>query len=214
VNEEVSMTGHDKNSILIVDDNPDNLRLLSGILSTSGYRVRPVSNGAHAIVSIEKESPALILLDIMMPGMDGYEVCRELKSNEQTASIPIIFISALDEISNKTRAFSIGGVDYITKPFNSEEVLARIKTHLTMSQLVTELEERNRQLQQALDEIKTLRGIIPICANCKNIRDDKGYWHQIEVYVRDHSDADFSHGICQECAKKLYPDLDLGLDKE
>ena len=76
------------------------------------------------------------------------------------------------------------------------------------------LQEKNLHLQQALDEIKTLRGIIPICSNCKNIRDDKGYWYQIEVYIRDHSDADFSHGLCQDCAKTLYPDLDLGLDKE
>lgn len=203
------MTEDKTNSILVVDDNPDNLRLLLGILSSKGYRVRPTSSGEHAIASITKEQPDLILLDIMMPGIDGFEVCRRLKSEEKTASIPIIFISALDEISDKTKAFSAGGVDYVTKPFNTQEVLARIKTHLTIRNLVKDLEEKNRQLQKALNEIKTLRGIIPICSNCKKIRDDKGYWQQIEVYITEHSEADFSHGICQECVKKLYPDFDF-----
>ncbi len=201
-------------NILVVDDNPDNLRLLTGLLSDYHYKVRSASSGQRALATIRKETPDLILLDIMMPGMNGFEVCKELKENEQTADIPVIFISALDEISNKTDAFSVGGVDYITKPFNSQEVLARIKTHLTMRKLVINLQEKNLHLQQALDEIKTLRGIIPICSNCKNIRDDKGYWYQIEVYIKDHSDADFTHGMCQDCAKKLYPDLDLDLDKQ
>jgi len=206
------MMEHQNRSILVVDDNPDNLRLLLGILSNKGYRVRLTSSGDHAITSIRKEPPDLILLDIIMPGLDGFEVCRRLKLDETTAGIPVIFISALDEISDKSEAFSVGGVDYITKPFNSVEVLARIETHLTIRNLINDLETKNNQLQKALDEIKTLRGIIPICANCKNIRDDKGYWHQIESYIRDHSDAEFSHGICEDCARKLYPELDH--DKE
>lgn len=204
------MAGNESvSSILVVDDNHDNLRLLTGLLNDHHYKVRLATNGKRALATIRKEAPDLVLLDIMMPEMDGFKVCRQLKEDEQTADIPIIFISALNEISNKTEAFSVGGVDYITKPFKSQEVLARIETHLTIRQLVIDLEGKNLQLQQALDEIKTLRGIIPICANCKNIRDDKGYWHQIEVYIRDHSEADFSHGICQDCVKILYPDIDI-----
>lgn len=206
---EKNMSKNTTNSILIVDDNPDNLRLLLGILADKGYRVRPTANGEHAIASIEKEPPDLILLDIMMPGLSGFEVCSHLKANEVTAGIPVIFISALNEISSKTQAFEAGGVDYITKPFNSSEVLARIETHLTIRNLIKDLEAKNDQLRKALDEIKTLRGIIPICSNCKNIRDDKGAWHQIEAYIRDHSDAEFTHGLCQECVKELYPDLNL-----
>ncbi len=204
------MSGHENNcSILVVDDNPDNLRLLTGLLNEHHYKVRVAPNGTRALATIRKEIPDLVLLDIMMPGMDGYEVCRRLKSAENTSSIPVIFISALDEMTKMTEAFSVGGVDYITKPFRSQEVLARIETHLKIRQLVVDLKMKNLQLQRALDEIKTLRGIIPICANCKNIRDDKGYWHQIEVYIRDHSEADFSHGICQDCLKILYPDPNL-----
>lgn len=194
-------------NIVVVDDNPDNLRLLAGLLSENDYKVRLTSNGNHALVTIQKEAPDLILLDIMMPGMDGFEVCRQLKDDEQTASIPIIFISALDETMDKVKAFSMGGVDYITKPFKAEEVLARIKTHLTLRFLQLQLEKKNAALQEAMDEIKILRGVLPICASCKKIRNDAGYWEQIEVYIRDHSEADFSHGICEECALKLYPEF-------
>ncbi|MEE8554009.1 MAG: response regulator, partial [Desulfobacterales bacterium] len=154
-------------------------------------------------------SPDLILLDIRMPGMDGYEVCKQLKSEEKTRRIPVIFISALNELDDKIKAFSLGCVDYITKPFQAEEVLARVKTHLALRSLQKSLEDKNAQLQKALDEIKTLRGILPLCSFCKKIRDDKGYWEQVDVYIHKHSQADISHSICPECAREHYPDLDI-----
>jgi PleD family two-component response regulator len=193
-------------TILVVDDNPDNLRLLSGILKAQDYKIRLAPNGQRALATIRKEAPDLILLDIMMPVMDGFEVCRRLKADKQTVGIPIIFISALHETTEKVKAFSLGGVDYVTKPFRSEEVLARVRTHLTLRFLQLQLEEKNSALQKALDEIKVLRGCLPICAACKKIRNDDGYWEQIESYISNHSEAHFSHGCCQECAKKLYPD--------
>jgi response regulator RpfG family c-di-GMP phosphodiesterase len=143
----------------------------------------------------------------MMPDMDGFEVCRQLKTDQKTSAIPVIFISALDEIIEKVRAFNMGGVDYITKPFKSEEVLARVNTHLTLSFLQRHLEKKNEQLRQALDEIRILRGILPICTSCKKVRNEDGYWEQIETYIRDRSEADFSHGICEECARTLYPEF-------
>ncbi len=207
------MSGTESNSsILVIDDNPDNLRLLAGILEEQHYKVRLAPNGARALATIEKEAPDLVLLDIMMPDMDGYEVCRKLKENELTAGIPIIFISALHDMIDKVKAFSLGGVDFVTKPFNSEEILARIKTHLSLHFLQLQMEKKNSELQKALDEIKTLRGILPICSSCKNIRDDNGYWNQIESYIHDHSEAEFSHSLCPECANKLYPDLDIYSD--
>jgi phosphoserine phosphatase RsbU/P len=202
------MSGNENDSnILVVDDNTDNLRLLAGLLSEHHYKVRLAPNGVRALATIRKEAPDLVLLDIMMPGMDGFEVCRQLKEDEQTANIPIIFISALNETIDKVKAFSLGGVDYITKPFKAQEILARVKTHLTLRFLQLQMEKKNSELQKALAEIKTLRGIIPICSFCKKIRDDKGYWNQIEVYVKKHSEADFSHSYCPECAKIHYPDL-------
>ncbi len=118
--------------ILIVDDTPDNLRLLSGLLTTQGYDVRPVPSGRLALSGARADPPDLILLDIKMPGMNGYEVCEQLKAAERTRDIPVIFISALDETVDKMRGFAVGGVDYITKPFQEEEVLARVKAHVTI----------------------------------------------------------------------------------
>jgi DNA-binding response OmpR family regulator len=195
------------NTILVVDDNSDNLRLLAAILKESQYKVRLAPNGERALATIHKEAPDLILLDVMMPVMDGFEVCRLLKADKETNGIPVIFISALDETIDKVKAFSMGGVDYITKPFKPEEVLARVRTHLTLRGLQCRLEKKNEQLRQALDEIQLLRGILPICSLCKKIRNEDGYWEQIETYIQARSEVDISHGICEKCARKLYPEF-------
>ncbi|OQY59723.1 MAG: hybrid sensor histidine kinase/response regulator [Desulfobacteraceae bacterium 4572_88] len=142
-------------NILVVDDTRANLRLLSGILSEQDYLVRPVPDGQLALSAVKAEAPDLILLDIMMPGLSGYEVCKQLKEDKLTRDIPVIFISAKNEIMDKVKAFSLGGVDYITKPFQTEEVVARVRTHLTLRQLQTSLEEKNRTLSETLEELKT-----------------------------------------------------------
>jgi class 3 adenylate cyclase len=139
-----------KGDILLVDDTPANLRLLSRMLTDQGYKVRSVINGPMALTAVHAACPDLILLDINMPGMTGYDVCRQLKSDETTRHLPIIFISALDEALDKVKAFNAGGVDYITKPFHIEEVLARVETQLT-------LYRQHRALQQQYEEIKLLQ---------------------------------------------------------
>lgn len=138
--------------ILVVDDIPANLRLLTTILSGQGYHVRPANSGQFALRSITYKLPDLILLDVQMPDMDGYEVCAVLKSQENLRDIPVIFISALDAIKDKIRGFSSGGVDFITKPFQAEEVLARVETHLTLRRMQQQLERQNAQLLQASEE--------------------------------------------------------------
>ena len=135
-----------KGDILIVDDTLPNLRLLSTMLMEHGYEVRGVPNGAMALTVIRSSPPDLILLDINMPGLDGYEVCQQLKAGPETQDIPVIFISALGEVLDKVRAFSVGGVDYVTKPFQIEEILVRIKTHLTIRNLQRELQQANEEL--------------------------------------------------------------------
>lgn len=142
-----------KASVLIVDDTPENLRVLVNLLQEHGYRVRAVPNGSHALVSAQKEPPDLILLDIMMPDMDGYEVCHRLKTDDRTRDIPIIFISALDEGLDKATAFSVGGVDYVTKPFQVEELFARVHTHLALHQTRQTLQQQNEILQQQNAEL-------------------------------------------------------------
>ena len=142
-------------NILIVDDTPQNLSVLQNMLTKHGYRVRPALSGELALKAVRHMLPDLILLDIMMsPGMDGYEVCRQLKADELTRHIPVLFISALGETSDKIRAFEIGGVDYITKPFQVEEVLARVETHLALQRMQTRLQAQNAQLQQYAAELK------------------------------------------------------------
>ncbi len=172
-----------KKRILIVDDDPVNMQLLEELLTENGYRVDASSDGSEALEFIENESPDLILLDVMMPGLDGYEICEKLKSSVETKHIPIIFLTAKTEVEDVVKGFKVGGVDYVSKPFNSEELMARVNTHI---------------------EIKMLRGLLPICASCKSIRDDDGYWQSVEAYFEHNNITEFSHTVCDKCADKLY----------
>lgn len=140
-------------NILIVDDTPDNLHLLAEMLGRQNYKVRPASNGLRALATVKKERPDLILLDIRMPDLDGYETCRRLKADESTRDIPVIFISALGEVFDKLTAFAVGGVDYVTKPFQVEEVIARVQTHLALQDMRLKLQEKNEQLLQQNAEL-------------------------------------------------------------
>ncbi len=140
-------------NLLIVDDTPANLHLLSQLLTGCGYQVRAVLNGARALTAAQAAPPDLILLDIMMPEMDGYEVCQRLKADERTRDIPILFISALSETGEKVKGFTAGGVDYITKPFQSEEVLARVQTHLTLRNLQKRLQQEIVERDQLISEL-------------------------------------------------------------
>ena len=139
-------------SILVVDDTPANLQLLAGMLKTHGYRVRPVNSGELALRAVQAEAPDLILLDITMPELDGYEVCRRLKANPAFAEIPVLFISALNGAEDKTLAFQVGGVDYVSKPFQFDEVAARVKTHL-------ELRRQKRELETSLERLRHLESL-------------------------------------------------------
>jgi DNA-binding response OmpR family regulator/DNA-binding CsgD family transcriptional regulator len=140
----------DQYDILIVDDTPDSLGLLNRILEERGYRVRAATNGRHALKAVEVRLPDLILLDVKMPEMDGYEVCRRLKANEQSRNVPVIFISAYGEIAEKVHGFKVGAVDFITKPYEEQEVLARVQTHLRLRELTERLEEKVSQRTEKL----------------------------------------------------------------
>jgi adenylate cyclase len=141
-----------KGIILIVDDNPDNLDLLFFFLSDSGFIVEVATDGERAIQKVEEAHPDLILLDVMMPGIDGFETCRRLKANESSKDIPVIFMTALSETVDKVRGFDVGAVDYITKPIQQEDLKARVTTHLTIRNLNLRLQEQNRRLQEEIRE--------------------------------------------------------------
>ena len=183
----------EKALVLIVDDSTLNLKVLGNTLRGEGFSLAVAKSGREALEFVRKKLPDLILLDIMMPEMDGYAVCKRLKSGVVSKNVPVIFLTAKTDTDSIVRGFDAGGVDYVTKPFNTAELLARVRTQI--------------RLKRASDEIKTLRGIIPICSNCKNVRDDRGYWERVEAYVGKHSEAVFSHSICPQCAKILYPDI-------
>lgn len=150
-----------KGNILVVDDRPDNLRVLSSMLREEGYHVRKALTGSMAITACQTRAPDLILLDINMPDMDGYQVCQQLKSSEKTRDIPVIFLSILDDILDKIKAFNVGGIDYITKPFQFQEVVVRVENQLTIQRLKNKLQEKNRILEEQnsvlLEEIEKRR---------------------------------------------------------
>ncbi len=174
-----------KASILIVDDLPRNQYTLSLILKKAGYEIRTAANGLEALESVQTALPDLILLDIMMPNMNGYQVCEYLKADKQTRDVPIIFISALNETEDKVKAFSIGGVDYITKPFQPEEVLARVKTHISLMQLQKQLQDANIQLAIQLDEVNAFAHTVahdlknPLTAMTLNVLSMQRKWRKM-----------------------------------
>lgn len=143
-------------SILVVDDTPANLQVLFQMLKSKGYRARPVPSGALALRAVEHEPPDLILMDINMPVLDGISTCRRLKENELYRDIPVIFVSARNDTFDKIKAFNAGGVDYVTKPFDSEEVITRVETHLKIRSLQQQLQDRNRQLQENYSQLQEL----------------------------------------------------------
>lgn len=164
-----SLKQHFKGTILVVDDMPDNLRLLSSMLTEHSYKVRAMLNGEMALKSARADPPDLIFLDVNMPELNGYEVCKQLKAAEKTREIPVIFISALDEVLDKVKAFQVGAIDYITKPFQFEEVLVRLETHLKIQWLQRQLQEQNQLLireqellkKEQLKSEKLLLNILP-----------------------------------------------------
>ena len=182
-----------KGTILVVDDSEENIEIIVEILKD--YDVLTALDGPGSLEILKNEPVDIVLLDVTMPGMDGFEVCQKIKDQPGLKHIPILFVTARSATDDIVRGLDMGGVDYITKPFKAPELLARIRTHI--------------ELKKAREEIKSLQGTLPICASCKKIRDDKGYWNRIESYISKHSEVDFTHGICPDCAKKLYPDSEI-----
>lgn len=205
----------DKNkySILAVDDEPKNIQLIGNILKQEGYEVEFALSGEEALEWAFSGHFDLILLDIVMPGMNGLEVCKKLKSDDKTKEIPVIFITVKEDADDEVKGLELGAADYIAKPFHPTVLKARIKTHLDLRTSHLRLQKMNRELRQALDENKALRKILPICCNCKKIRNadsdpmNNDSWIILESYLLKHQEIKFSHGICPECSKKLYPEL-------
>ena len=196
-------------TVMVVEDNAATRRLIEEILKEE-YRVLTAASGPEAIETLAAHEDAvdLVLLDIIMPGMSGYEVCEHLKARPATRDIPIIFLTIMEGDIDEAKGFAAGVNDYIIKPVNRLRLRARVRNQLLIQAHQRELARKNAALQEALEHLKVLKGILPICSYCKQIRNDKGYWQQVEEYVSSHSAAEFSHSICPACLKKHFPDIE------
>ena len=235
--------------VLVVEDSPTQALQLTSLLSEAGYQVHIARDGAKALKEINDAPFALVISDIIMPEMDGYEMCRHIKKNPKTKDIPVILITSLAEPEDIVKGLECGADNFVTKPYEEELLLSQVeymmvnrsirknfhsemaievffsgKKHLINSDRIQildllfsiyesslrqkrELEKTNHRLRGALETIKTLQGVIPICSRCKKIRDDEGAWKQMEAYISQHSEAKFSHSICPRCAEELYPEF-------
>jgi sigma-B regulation protein RsbU (phosphoserine phosphatase) len=205
--EKNAIKNNEKPLVLIVDDVPKNLQVLGNILRKKEYKIAAATSGKQALDMVEKILPDLILLDIMMPDIDGFEVCEKLKGSPRSKDIPVIFLTAKTGTEDIVRGFEVGAVDYLTKPFNSTELLARAHTHIELKKARDKERELIFKLRDALKKVKQLSGLIPICSRCKKIRDDEGYWQRVEEYLETHSEAQLTHSLCPECVIKLFPEM-------
>jgi DNA-binding response OmpR family regulator len=190
--------------ILIAEDDAVSRCRLEATLRKWGYEVLAVEDGLAAWEVLQGEMPPpLAILDWMMPGMDGIEVCRKVRERSPSRPLYIIVLTARGSREDVVAGLQAGGDDYVTKPFDREELHARVKVGLRVLQLQMNLADRVRELEEALARVKQLQGLLPICSYCKKIRDDQNYWQQVEGYISEHSDAVFSHGICPDCFEKF-----------
>ena len=173
---EVKMTNnYQNNTVLIIDDEPTNIQVISDFLESQGVGIMMAKNGPAGISRAKKGQPDLILLDIRMPGMDGYETCHQLKSDESTKAIPIIYMTGLTELDDKLKAFAIGAVDYVTKPIQESELLARVSVHLQLSNLQKELADKNLRLEGALDTGNVVNVAIGVLMERDGISRDEAF---------------------------------------
>jgi len=190
--------------VLIAEDDDLSRRLLEVTLSKAGFEVAVTRDGSAALQILEgADPPKIAVLDWMMPGTDGVEVCRRLRATTLAEPTYCILLTAKDRVEDIVEGLQAGADDYITKPFEREELLARVRVGVRILALQTSLAERVRQLEEALARVKTLQGLLPICSYCKKIRNDQNYWQQVDTYVTQHSAARFSHGICPECYESV-----------
>jgi DNA-binding response OmpR family regulator len=194
--------------ILIADDDRFSQQLLQASLSGEGNQIITCAAGDEALrVLTGPESPEIAILDWMMPGLDGIDVCRKVRAMPG-ASTYLILLTAKDHMMDLVEGLAAGADDYIVKPFDPAELHARIAVGARLVGLQRKLAERVAELEAALQRVRLLQGLLPICSYCKKIRNDQNYWEQVEGYISKNTDVRFSHGICPECFKKIAePDL-------
>ncbi|MBT3354982.1 MAG: response regulator [Candidatus Scalindua sp.] len=195
--------------VLIVDDEPDIIKILRKYLENHGLGVLTAQNGREALEILHKSDVRLVITDRIMPEMDGIALCRSIRASDISGYVYIIILTISGSKEDIVNGINAGADDYVTKPFNLEELKVRVDSGLRVLALEQSLHEKIKEeeilvgeLKAALDQVQKLSGMLPICATCKKIRDDKGYWNKIETYICEHSEAKFTHGMCPDCAKE------------
>jgi len=197
--------------ILIADDDAISRRLATHALTGCGADVSVAEDGQTAWVRIqERRQSTVVILDRQMPGLDGLDLCRRARLLPSFPPLYIVMVTSAAETVDITAGLDAGADDYVIKPFNAAELRARAQVGMRMAALQESMARRLSELEQALANVKQLRGLLPMCAYCKKIRVDNKYWQQLEGYLSDHSDAEFSHGICPEC----FPSVIDGIQNE
>jgi response regulator RpfG family c-di-GMP phosphodiesterase len=201
--------------VLLVADNPEILLMSANILKRAGYEVLEATKGKECLEAVQTHHPDIVVLDTTLPDMTGTGVCRQIKNDESLEDIFVILASEV-KVSSELQAEGLdSGADaYIILPISNKEFLARVHAGERIKRAEDALREKEReqeelvsQLREALAEIKTLKGFIPICASCKKIRDDEGYWDQLEAYISKHTNAKLTHGLCPECVEKYRAEM-------
>ena len=194
--------------ILIAEDDPVSRLILEASLVKWGYEVSVTLDGREAWDALQREdAPSLAILDIMMPGIDGIEICRRVRQLPCATPPYLILLSGMSRKEHVVRGIRAGANDYLTKPFHREELRVRVAVGVQMLTLQKTLAERVQELEAALSQVKQLQGMLPICSYCKKVRDDQNYWQKVESYISDHTDVQFSHGICPDCYEHMTREL-------
>ncbi|MBC7900339.1 MAG: response regulator [Saprospiraceae bacterium] len=195
-------------NILIAEDDPVSCRILEETLTNWEYDVTVTKDGNDAWEILQRDdTPMLAILDIMMPGMDGLEICRKVRKLDKPQSPYMLLLTAMSGKDDVVRGIEAGANDYLTKPFHREELRVRVGVGVQMLNLQATLFERVSDLEAALTQVKQLQGILPMCSYCRQVRDDRDYWQKVEGYISDHTDIQFSHGICPDCYVKVDAEL-------
>lgn len=195
-------------NILIAEDDPVSRRILQASLTNWGYTVSVTTSGTEALDLLQsKDGPSLAVLDIMMPGMDGLDVCRKVRELRSANPPYLILLTAMATKENVVRGIEAGANDYLSKPFHRDELRVRVGVGVQMLNLQNALTQRVQELEAALSQVKQLQGMLPICSYCKKIRNDQNYWQRVEGYISDHTDVEFSHGICPDCHVRVKEEI-------
>jgi DNA-binding response OmpR family regulator len=192
--------------ILIAEDDPTSRRLLEATLARDGYHVVSASDGDEAWERLrDKDGPRLAILDWMMPGRDGIEICRQLRREPRPSYVYLLLVTTKTRTEDIIHGLEAGADDYLTKPYDPQELRCRVKSGERLLRLEEALAGKVSELQEALSQVKQLQGLLPICMFCKKIRDDSDTWHRLETYIERNSGALFSHSLCDDCRREHYP---------